>query len=330
MLVNLAAPTTFTHNLAQAQPAAVGLEQAVRSDLPPIKQAPDSGATQNQAAPQFAQQGSPQQLKAEAGSAGAKESSSNEDSFQAAQQAKQKQQTELQEQQQKEDDALISQLRARDREVRLHEAAHASVGGKYAGSPSLDFTRGPDGVSYASGGEVSISVSEVAGNPQSTIEKARVIKAAALAPAEPSAQDRRVAAQASQLEVEAREDIQVQERNESAEAKEAREEKRKAALEEQQAVEPEVAEEEAKTVEEPVVAAPVATTVDTSKSADSASQETEEEDTSAVSEADTKNAKEELEEILLSTKSVPKALNDLGLVDANNPYGESGFIEYIV
>ena len=326
MLVNLATPTTFSHNPTQAQPVAVGLEQAVRSDLPPIKQAPNAGASQNQAAPQFAQQSSFSQPAAEAGSTGTQKTADNDDSFQASQQAKQKQQTELKEQQQKEDDALISQLRARDREVRLHEAAHAAVGGKYAGSPSFDFTRGPDGVSYASGGEVSISVSEVAGNPQSTIEKARVIKAAALAPAEPSAQDRRVAAQASQLEVEAREEIQVQEREETAEAKEAREAKRREALEEQQAVEPEATTEESKPVEEPVVTSAAVTTT----SAASEDEESNDDDSSAVSESDSKNAKEELEEILLSTKSVPKALNDLGLVDASTPYGESGFIEYIV
>ncbi|TMS88738.1 catalase, partial [Pseudoalteromonas sp. S201] len=32
----------------------------------------------------------------------------------------------------------IKELKARDTEVRIHEQAHASVGGKYAGSPSYE------------------------------------------------------------------------------------------------------------------------------------------------------------------------------------------------
>ena len=48
--------------------------------------------------------------------------------------------------QEREDELVIRQLRARDQAVRVHEAAHAAEGGQYAGSPSLQFTRGPDGV----------------------------------------------------------------------------------------------------------------------------------------------------------------------------------------
>ena len=118
----------------------------------------------------------------------------------------------------------IQQLAARDREVRNHERAHAAVGGQYAGAPRYEFQRGPDGVSYAIGGEVSISTSPVNGNPQMTIEKAQIIKRAALAPAEPSAQDRKVAAEAMQMEMEARvelADIVRQERLQEQELKES-------------------------------------------------------------------------------------------------------------
>ena len=53
---------------------------------------------------------------------------------------------------------------------------------------------GPDGNRYAIGGEVSIDVAPVDGDPEATIAKMEIVKAAALAPAEPSAQDRKVAA----------------------------------------------------------------------------------------------------------------------------------------
>ncbi|MBU2885340.1 catalase [Gilvimarinus agarilyticus] len=108
----------------------------------------------------------------------------------------------------------IRELAARDREVRAHERAHAAVGGQYAGAPSYQYERGPDGVSYAVSGEVGIDASAVPGDPQATLDKAEQVQRAALAPAEPSAQDRRVAARASQLAVEARAEIQVQQREE--------------------------------------------------------------------------------------------------------------------
>jgi len=101
----------------------------------------------------------------------------------------------------------ISDLKARDTEVVAHERAHASVGGQHTGSPSYSYETGPDGVKYAVSGEVSIDTSEVAGDPQATLQKAQQIKAAALAPAEPSAQDRKVAAKADQMASQARSDI---------------------------------------------------------------------------------------------------------------------------
>lgn len=101
----------------------------------------------------------------------------------------------------------VRELAARDREVRAHEQAHASVGGQYAGAPSYTYQRGPDGRQYAVGGEVSIDVSPVPGDPQATIDKARIVRRAALAPAEPSAQDRSVAAEATALEQQARAEL---------------------------------------------------------------------------------------------------------------------------
>lgn len=100
----------------------------------------------------------------------------------------------------------IRALAARDREVRAHEQAHVAVGGRYAGAPKYQYERGPDGVHYAVGGEVPISTGKEA-TPQETLIKAQIVRRAALAPAEPSAQDYQVAAQASRLETQARQEL---------------------------------------------------------------------------------------------------------------------------
>ena len=97
----------------------------------------------------------------------------------------------------------VERLRARDREVRAHEAAHQAVGGPYAGAVSFVYERGPDGLQYAVGGEVPIDVAPVPGDPRATIDKMRTVRAAALAPVDPSPQDFQVAAQASRQQLEA-------------------------------------------------------------------------------------------------------------------------------
>lgn len=93
---------------------------------------------------------------------------------------------------------VLEQLKARDREVRAHEQAHLSAAGNLATSgASFSYQRGPDGQRYAIGGEVGISSARVPGDPEATIQRAQQIRRAALAPANPSQQDRSVAAQAS-------------------------------------------------------------------------------------------------------------------------------------
>jgi hypothetical protein len=114
--------------------------------------------------------------------------------------------------------AQIAELANRDREVRAHELAHVSVGGRYAGAASFSYERGPDGRLYATGGEVSIDASAVPNDPQATLEKATVIQRAALAPADPSNTDRRVAAEAAALAAQARIEISTQRSAESSDA----------------------------------------------------------------------------------------------------------------
>jgi len=121
-----------------------------------------------------------------------------------------RQQDEMEQRQLEADQKQLQQLAERDREVKAHEQAHQTVGGQYAGSMSLTYERGPNGQNYAVAGEVSIDISEVANDPESTLDKAEIVRRAALAPAEPSSQDRRVAAQAAQMELEARAEIQQQ------------------------------------------------------------------------------------------------------------------------
>ncbi len=115
-----------------------------------------------------------------------------------------------------EEQAAIAELRSRDAEVRAHEAAHAAVAG---GTPTYSFRRGPDGRQYAVGGEVQIDASG-GSSPQETIAKMQRVRAAALAPANPSGQDRSVASHAAQRETEARAEL-ARQRAEEQQAKQA-------------------------------------------------------------------------------------------------------------
>lgn len=111
--------------------------------------------------------------------------------------------------------AQIAKLKARDLEVRQHEAAHLAVAGALAtGGPTFTFQKGPDGVNYAVSGEVGIDVSP-GSTPEETIARARIVQAAALAPAAPSGQDLAVAAQARQLEQQAQTELAIKTAQES-------------------------------------------------------------------------------------------------------------------
>ena len=113
----------------------------------------------------------------------------------------------------------VKEMSRRDREVRTHEQAHMAAAGQYArGGINIDTKTGPDGKSYAVSGHVSIDTSPVPNNPQATIQKANKIRAAAMAPAEPSSQDRAVASEATKMATEARSQIVKQQLSESKES----------------------------------------------------------------------------------------------------------------
>jgi hypothetical protein len=105
------------------------------------------------------------------------------------------------------DQRRVDEMKTTDRAVRAHEAAHMAAGGNLVTSgASYSYETGPDGQRYAVAGEVGIDTSK-GRTPEETLIRAGQIRAAALAPADPSAQDRAVAAAAAQMASEARSEI---------------------------------------------------------------------------------------------------------------------------
>ncbi|RZT90273.1 SprA family protein [Azospira oryzae] len=114
----------------------------------------------------------------------------------------------------------VEKLKETDRKVRAHEQAHIAAGGALVqGGASYSYHKGPDGRMYAVAGEVSIDVSP-GRTPEESLAKAQQIRAAAMAPADPSPQDRRVAAGAARLESSARAEQAKEQATEAAAAQE--------------------------------------------------------------------------------------------------------------
>ena len=108
-----------------------------------------------------------------------------------------------------EEQRQVRQLEQIDRRVRAHEQAHVAVGGDLVkGGATFTYTTGPDDKRYAVAGEVSIDTSP-GRTPKETIPKAQHIRETALAPADPSPQDRSVAAKATKMEGDARREVAV-------------------------------------------------------------------------------------------------------------------------
>ncbi len=207
-LPNNAANIIASYSSVGQQPAGQEGSSARNSSLKPVEQLASSGRQQFRA-----RDADSQELLAESDSSPYKDDAGSEEQTQEARQQGAQEKRQLEQEQQE-----IQRLAARDREVRAHEQAHAAVGGQYAGAAQFQYERGPDGVRYAVSGEVPIDVGREA-TPEATIAKAQIVKRAALAPAEPSPQDRRVAAEASRMETEARKELTVEEsREEQAES----------------------------------------------------------------------------------------------------------------
>lgn len=118
-----------------------------------------------------------------------------------------------------EEQQKVKEMKERNEEVRVHENAHKSAGGQYAAAPTYTYETGPDGKRYITDGEVSIDIGEEK-DPQATIEKMQVVKRAAMAPAEPSGQDRKVYQEANQKEAAARQELAEDKKEEAKEKQE--------------------------------------------------------------------------------------------------------------
>lgn len=90
------------------------------------------------------------------------------------------------------ENAMLRELERIDREVRDHEMAHYFTGRPYAAFPEYWFVTGPLGRQFAVSGMTRMDTSPIGGDEAATIRKLEHLKRAALAPREPSDEDRRV------------------------------------------------------------------------------------------------------------------------------------------
>lgn len=214
-------PTTFTLNTANPNTEAARRDNALRETIPQSSSTERSeqerglgseGDRARQATGQFANplvyERPTVQTNAE-GQTAAGENNQTGDQPDNANEESAGRENAQQQQEEQAEQAEIRELQTRDREVRAHEQAHAAVGGQYAGAPQYEFETGPDGQRYAVGGEVSIDISEES-TPEETLRKMQQVRAAALAPADPSPQDLRVASEAAQKASEAQTQIAAQ------------------------------------------------------------------------------------------------------------------------
>jgi hypothetical protein len=99
----------------------------------------------------------------------------------------------------------VQRLKAVEEKVKAHESAHKAAGGALTGAVTYQYTTGPDGKRYITGGEVSISIQK-GSTPEQTISNMEQVIRAALAPADPSPQDRAVAGEAAAAEQQAKQE----------------------------------------------------------------------------------------------------------------------------
>lgn len=91
----------------------------------------------------------------------------------------------------------IANLKQTEQEVITHENAHKAAGAGVTGAVTYTHMTGPDDQRYINGGEVAIQMPAATDDPDETIALLEKVRQAALAPAQPSPQDLRVAASAS-------------------------------------------------------------------------------------------------------------------------------------
>lgn len=107
----------------------------------------------------------------------------------------------------REEEDVVVDLAARDKEVKTNEQARVASSGGYAGTPRYDYQDGPDNRLYAVAGNVRIDDSPIQGDPEATLAKMRKINSAAMAVNSPSGADMGVAADSTQMEMKAMKEI---------------------------------------------------------------------------------------------------------------------------
>ena len=116
----------------------------------------------------------------------------------------------------------VMELKNTDAKVKAHEHAHkAAAAGLKTTGPNYEYETGPDGKKYAVAGDVNVSYAK-SSDPEVNLQNAQKLKAAALAPTDPSSQDRKVAQKADQEIAEAKREI-MEEQAETEEEEEASE-----------------------------------------------------------------------------------------------------------
>lgn len=111
------------------------------------------------------------------------------------------------------EERTIDRLKSRDREVRMHEASHGNSPELIKIGPAqFDYTIGPDGKAYATGGRVTLSTG-TSGTPEEALSKAMALKKASIAPGEPSSQDFGSLNAAIAMEFEARNQLYSERKN---------------------------------------------------------------------------------------------------------------------
>jgi len=88
---------------------------------------------------------------------------------------------------------IRQRLESRDRDVRTHELAHFHAGQPYSRAPEYFFVTGPGGRQFAVGGVTPMDSALDPGNPNAALAKLRILRRAALAPADLSPRDRELA-----------------------------------------------------------------------------------------------------------------------------------------
>ncbi len=106
----------------------------------------------------------------------------------------------------------VSELKMTDSQVKAHEHAHkAAAAGLSTSGPNYEYETGPDGKKYAVAGDVNVSYKH-SDDPEVNLRNAQQLRASALAPADPSSQDRKVAMQAEREIAQAKQEIMEEQR----------------------------------------------------------------------------------------------------------------------